>query len=735
MDADLQTYLTFFLTGKIRAAHLEALGKTTLRPILFAGYRDLAKLRYDFPLVLLDDVANGEFVQSLSAVFDQLLASQNSTDERLKKHLLALEQEIRELLAQGEQGRLSELWDKAALSLIKSDKTLADDFVVAKTHVKVDGRLIDCDAKMPHQLISHALFAQQQQRAHQSASDIKRLIVKLSELLKADFAYSTAGKSAEKLKEAFGSGPMDQFDFVKMSAFLAKSAANETLSAARRQRIETLLSTLEAQQFFSNTGLKTRTYSFAFDSCDSALKAYRERLPKMIELAKAIAVAELEIKGEYNETKHDSLFNSLDSTSLDAKEMGRFPDYLVHLTSKAIANTEYVALINTLSAGLPFKILLQADDLIDESPIDPSRIAFSQTNPNIVNLAIGLNTVFVAQAPASHLYQSRETIAAGLDYAGAALFSVFSGASHFAAQTKPRLPAYLIAAAALEARVFPALTYDPTKGADQASRFSLAGNPQCDNDWAEHDVTYEDEKYQRVLEKTPFTWIDFAALDPRYHAHFASIPQPQWSCASLVPVREFLLQENPGKPFSLEQIPYLAMVDEHDTLHRVAIDEKLLHEAQHSRARWNALQELGGIHNSHAQKLLAAEKARWEEAATCLNSKADDSTKQAAPALTTDMSAANMNAIEDMASEPSPEGAYIESTRCSSCNECMQINNKMFAYNENKQAFITDVTLGSYAQLVEAAENCQVSIIHPGKPSNPKESDLDSLVKRAALFA
>ena len=27
----------------------------------------------------------------------------------------------------------------------------------------------------------------------------------------------------------------------------------------------------------------------------------------------------------------------------------------------------------------------------------------------------------------------------------------------------------------------------------------------------------------------------------------------------------------------------------------------------------------------------------------------------------------------------------------------------------------------SHAQLVEAAESCQVSIIHPGKPRNPKE--------------
>ena len=37
-------------------------------------------------------------------------------------------------------------------------------------------------------------------------------------------------------------------------------------------------------------------------------------------------------------------------------------------------------------------------------------------------------------------------------------------------------------------------------------------------------------------------------------------------------------------------------------------------------------------------------------------------------------------------------------------------------------------------QMVEAAENCQVSVIHPGKPRNPNEPGLDELLKRAEPF-
>jgi hypothetical protein len=58
----------------------------------------------------------------------------------------------------------------------------------------------------------------------------------------------------------------------------------------------------------------------------------------------------------------------------------------------------------------------------------------------------------------------------------------------------------------------------------------------------------------------------------------------------------------------------------------------------------------------------------------------------------------------------------------------------MFAYNENKQAFITEVDAGTFRDLVEAAEKCPVCIIHPGKPRNPQEAGLDELVTRAEPF-
>ena len=145
---------------------------------------------------------------------------------------------------------------------------------------------------------------------------------------------------------------------------------------------------------------------------------------------------------------------------------------------------------------------------------------------------------------------------------------------------------------------------------------------------------------------------------------------------------------------------------------------------------WHSLQELGGIHNSHAERLLAAELKRRE---TEIAPKPDviipaPESSAPPPAVTVTAEAAEP-VREDHGDEP-----YIETPRCTTCNECTNVNPRMFAYNSEKQAYVADPDAGTFRQLVEAAEGCQVSIIHPGKPRNPKEPGLEDLIARAAPF-
>jgi hypothetical protein len=190
-------------------------------------------------------------------------------------------------------------------------------------------------------------------------------------------------------------------------------------------------------------------------------------------------------------------------------------------------------------------------------------------------------------------------------------------------------------------------------------------------------------------------------------------------------------------------IPYVLAVDADDLLQRLIVDARLMQLAARCRTFWHRLQEQGGIHNSHAAILLAREKARWDEAraqereaarAASGGAAANEEALSSAPEAVVKAPAAAAVGAEPPLGEHDPDEAWIETARCPSCNECQTINDRMFRYNENQQAYIADLGAGTFRQLVEAAEACQVAIIHPGKPRDPEEPGLAELVERARAF-
>jgi ferredoxin len=744
MEADTQAQVAFFLTGRRPSEYLDAVDGLNLRPALFAGYRELTQLRYDFPLLLVASQSDAGFVQSLSGLVDAALASaaRGSDGERMRKHALRLEQEIRVLVSGGATEPLSALWDKAAGRLAKgtdksgADKSLADSLKRTRAAIKVDGELADCDAALPARVLHHAWSAVQKRKAEAFRKDLDRLVLKLSDILKADFERSEAGRSAKHLKASVGVGYDDAFDFDAMSRLLAKALPKDPFPESRRRRIRELLAVLNAQQFIPapDAGTKktaaAKPYSFLFERCSDALAAFRERRPKLIELAKAIAIAELEIDGQYSEAKHDALFEQFGANGLDPQDLAPFPDYLVCVNAAKLGADEHAQLMEILSSTLPIKVLLQIDDILEESSGGEGKLSSGMRSRQIANMAIGLNEVYVLQSSSSNLFRFRERMLRGLAYRGPALFSVYSGANAKASD----LPPYLMSAAAMESRAFPAFSYDPSAGPNWASRFYLEANSQVDLDWPIQGFAYEDEEHQSVSEDLAFTLVDFVASDRRYAKHLARVPREKWN-GSMIPVDESLTRERKGLP---DKVPSVLMVDANNVLQKVIVDERLIREARRCREMWHSLQELGGVHNSHAEKLLAREKKAWEERmlqeaeAHAAAAPAAATTAPATPAAAS--ASAAVSAPAEQEPERSPDEAYIETSRCSTCNECTTLNNKMFAYDGNKQAYIADVNAGTYAQLVEAAESCQVSIIHPGKPRNPKEPGLEELQKRAEPF-
>jgi hypothetical protein len=736
MQVELQAHIAFHLTGRMPQGDGDALARSDLQPALLAGYRDLTALRYDFPLVLAAG-ADKQPVQSLSALFDGALKeiAANGDGERIRKHAGRLEREIRKLIAEGATGRLSKLCDLATVRIgAKNDELLQKSLDRLRAALKIDGEVIDCDKAMPFRLFQHAWQGLQDQKAQKFRAQINTLILKLSDILSADFGHSMEGMSPERLQASIGAAHRDTFDFAAMSRMLTAASVNVPMAESRRQRVRGLLATLRTQRFFPPATESDKwigvaePYSFAFETCSEAVAAYRERLPKMTELAKAMAIAKLETDGEYSEARHDAFFAQFGDNGLDVDDIAAFPDYLICLRAADFRAAESDLILRAFVSGMPAKLVVLTDDLLEQSPIRDDYLIAGLRSRQLAGTAIGFGTSYVLQASGSNLLQLREQVLRGLAYRGPALFSVFSGAN------ASHLPAYLAAAAAAESRAFPSFTYDPSAGPDWASRFSLSANSQADLDWPSQRLDYEDEEQQRVSETVAFTLVDFAAIDPRCAKYFAKVPRAKWT-ADLLPVSEFLTRERKDLA---ENVPCLLMVDRDNRLQKVIVNDTLVREARRCVEAWRSLQELGGIHNSHAARLLEHERKVWAEQA-----------QAAAAAVSPQMSAAVVAspaavavpavvvaapAAAEAAPEKSPDEPYIETARCTSCNECTQINDKMFGYDANKQAFILNPDAGTYRQLVEAAENCQISIIHPGKPRNPNEPGLDELIKRAEPF-
>ena len=729
--------LIFHVTGRCQGEILTPIDRLGLRPAMLAPYRELAALRHDFPIVLAAREGVPEFVRSLSSLVDAVLqdvAPRGIEGERLRRHALQLEEEIRRAIDLGATGSLGELWEQAAATLgAREGETLEQVLRQASGALPADGELLGCCGDMPARLVTHAWRAAQRVKARRFQAELSRLVLRLSDILRAAFSHSQAGMRPQSLKESIGEPHQDAFDFDALSRIVAKGAPSDELSASRRERLVRTLGVLESQRFFRVAALADAdegdVFDFAFDNCAAAARAFRERMPQLTELVRALSIAELEAYGRYVEAEHDSVFESFGEMSLSADDLAPFPDYLVCIPPDRNDAPENAGLLEMLSSGLPAKVLVQTSDLFEETSIGTGRFAFGVRSARLATAAMALGGMFVLQSPSSNLYALRARIGRGLASPGPALFSVFSVPGPAAGA----LPPYLVAAAALQSRAFPAFSYEASAGGNWAARFSLENNPRRDDDWPVENVEYVDTALQRVGEPWAFTFADVALCDARHSAHFARVARAAWSEAMLPAADWLALDESEAA----RRIPYLLAIDGEDALHRVIVDLRLMQAARRCLLLWRRLQEHGGVHDSHAERLLALEKAAWTAAQVALPA-ASATAPAAAPAPTSGTPAANgaeVPAADEAApAAHSPDEAWIETARCPSCNECQLINDRMFAYDERKQAYIKDLSAGTYRQLVEAAESCQVAIIHPGKPRDANEAGLAELLERAEAF-
>ena len=419
----------------------------------------------------------------------------------------------------------------------------------------------------------------------------------------------------------------------------------------------------------------------------------------------------------------------------------------------------------------------------------------TETRKELALLAMAHRNVFVvqsSQAAPSHLLGG---VLRGLQSRYPTVFSLNCpcppehGLGDDAATAAARL--------ALEARAFPILIYDPAAGPAMSDRLSLDGNPMLDEVWPTYDLRFTDADGKQQTLTLPVTIADWAATEARFKKHF-KVLKHDVDAETLQRFDEYLAapaEDREGKtPFiyalsgdgrldrlsvspeivelaqdrlalwhQLREMAGLEVAEsarqtiagEIETVFDQRADEL---KAEHAKAMKDLRTNYpAAIARRMAEGLVRATGNGQERVADLLKRVQEMRTLEplqkvdlggngggtavaapAAPATAVAAAPAASAAPASAAVAEEEEGLglepYIQSEMCTACNECTNINKRMFAYNDKKQAYIKDPKAGTFRELVMAAEKCPVAIIHPATPLNPKEKDLEKWVKRAARF-
>jgi pyruvate-ferredoxin/flavodoxin oxidoreductase len=490
-----------------------------------------------------------------------------------------------------------------------------------------------------------------------------------------------------------------------------------------------------------------------------AMGIFEGHMAKMAEGFKAIRLAEIELQEGYRKEKHDPLFTYFDWNQFTEEELQLCPPVVAIGGDGAMYDIGFQNLSRMMMSGKPVKVLIldtqvysntggQActsgftGQVSDMAQFGKAHQGKEEVRKEIALIAMAHRTTFVAQGSISNPTHLIESFIDGLNTRRPALFNVYTpcmpehGIADDLAEHQSKL--------AVESRAYPLLRYDPDKGILPEQCFDLDGNPAPERDWPSYQLAYTGEDGNPASLEVPLTFADFAITEARFRKQFRTVPRDAWN-DDMLPLAEYLElsgEDRDGK------FPYIWAVDRKNHLIRVIPAAPLVRACEDRRNFWRMLKSLAAVHET-VDTAAIAERARAEfaqniaarlidmVASGTLLGNGQPITAQIAPALAapeTTPPAQTRVAAPSVGNGNGYVAPWIESAVCTSCDECKRINSKIFAYDQDKHAYVKDPKGGPYKDLVRAAEKCTAQVIHPGTPWNPAEKDLEKLTQRAAKY-
>ncbi len=302
---------------------------------------------------------------------------------------------------------------------------------------------------------------------------------------------------------------------------------------------------------------------------------------------------------------------------------------------------------------------------------------------------------------------------------------------------------------AVESRAYPLYKYDPDLGRTVAECLELDGNPAIDRDWPVTKIEYVERGRQKAMDLST-TFVDFAVTETRFRKHFRKVPRDAWH-ENMVPVSDYLELDEDERE---DKVAYVWALDAKRELSRLLVDQPMIRSAEERRDFWIMLRNLAGadkvevtadtelesrIRREVVEKIssgligLVSGKQEFDIATVLATS---DAAVQAAPQSP---QAAAPAAQPAPAAKPEQESGdymapWIDTEECTACDECILINPQVFAYNDDKKAYIKNADAGPYRDLVKSAEKCTAGVIHPGLPRDRSDKDIGKWIKRGQKF-
>jgi pyruvate-ferredoxin/flavodoxin oxidoreductase len=159
---------------------------------------------------------------------------------------------------------------------------------------------------------------------------------------------------------------------------------------------------------------------------------------------------------------------------------------------------------------------------------------------------------------------------------------------------------------AVESRMSPVFVHDPRKGDTLAERFSIEGNPNVDQDWATHTLSYLDSDGMTQLKEVPFTAADFALYEGRFKKHFNLVDD----AANPVILAEYLTMSGDER---LNKTPFIWSVDTQQHLIQLGVSASIVALAEERLRNWHMLQNLSGQQLDHLEAQYGQTVDEWKQ--------------------------------------------------------------------------------------------------------------------------